>query len=70
MTYDLNLRQREILLRRNNYPLDAEEQLRSLAGRKRIVVPWLHVVVVRRRRRYVTRRRRYAILFYFQLNFS
>ena len=50
----------------NNYPLDAEEQLRSLAERKRIVVPRVYVVVVRRRRRYVTRRRRYAILFYFR----
>ena len=51
----------------NNYPLDAEEQLRSLAERKRIVVPVaVYIVVVRRRRRYVTRRRRYAILFYFR----
>ena len=51
----------------NNYPLDAEEQLRSLAERKRIVVPRGNIcVIIRRRRRYVTRRRRYAILFYFR----
>ena len=61
-------RQRRYCFTWNNYPLDAEEQLRSLAERKRIVVPReaCYVVVVRRRRRYVTRRRRYAILFYFR----
>ena len=60
-------RQRRYCFTWNNYPLDAEEQLRSLAERKRIVVPRKRiVVVVRRRRRYVTRRRRYAILFYFR----
>ena len=50
----------------NNYPLDAEEQLRSLAERKRIVVPREAYLRCSRRRRYVTRRRRYAILFYFR----
>ena len=61
-------RQRRYCFTWNNYPLDAEEQLRSLAERKRIVVPReaVYVVVIRRRRRYVTRRRRYAILFYFR----
>ena len=59
-------RQRRYCFTWNNYPLDAEEQLRSLAERKRIVVPRAVYVVVRRRRRYVTRRRRYAILFYFR----
>ena len=61
-------RQRRYCFTWNNYPLDAEEQLRPLAERKRIVVPReaVYVVVVRRRRRYVTRRRRYAILFYFR----
>ena len=49
-------RQRRYCFTWNNYPLDAEEQLRSLAERKRIVVPReaVYVVVVRRRRRYVT----------------
>ena len=32
-------RQRRYCFTWNNYPLDAEEQLRSLAERKRIVVP-------------------------------
>ena len=39
-------RQRRYCFTWNNYPLDAEEQLRSLAERKRIVVPRGNICVV------------------------
>ena len=51
-------RQRRYCFTWNNYPLDAEEQLRSLAERKRIVVRGNICVN--------PRQRRYAILFYFR----